>query len=32
MVAKIVHIQLNGDKDMFIWNFHQNGLFYVHSM
>jgi hypothetical protein len=32
LVRRIVHVQLNNQEDVFIWNLHQNGQFFVHSL
>jgi hypothetical protein len=32
VVHKIMAVRLNNDRDVFIWNLHQHGKFYVHSM
>jgi hypothetical protein len=32
LVAKITHINLTDERDLSIWNLHNNGRFRVHSM
>jgi hypothetical protein len=32
LVQIIVHVQLNNREDVFIWNLHQIGQFFVHSL
>jgi hypothetical protein len=32
LVRQILHVRLNYQKDVFIWNLHQNGIYIVHSL
>jgi hypothetical protein len=32
LVRQILHVRLNDQKDVFIWNLHQNGIYIVHSL
>jgi hypothetical protein len=32
LVIKIMHVHLNNNRDVFIWNLHQHGKFSIHSM
>jgi hypothetical protein len=32
LVIKIIHVHLNNNRDVFIWNLHQHGKFSIHSM
>jgi hypothetical protein len=32
LVGTIMHVELNGHNDVFIWNLHQHGQYTVHSL
>jgi hypothetical protein len=32
LVGRVMHVGLNDQKDVFTWNLHQNGQYFVHCM